>query len=153
MIKYKRNFYTGFFLLLFIPAVLFINFFVLKSLYPKDLPDTKLVNDYKHVEKLKRISDYCQQGHPGAMLVLARYYQREKLFDAEQCWLFRAVKRTKSPLAMLLLAQKFTQCKNKPLASFWYSQAVKYDPRIKSSRFKQAFEKELRTRLGELYEK
>lgn len=148
MINDKRNFYTGLFLLFFIPAVLFINFFILKSLYPKELPDNKLVNDYKHVEKLKRISDYCQQGHAGAMV-----YRREKLFDSEQCWLLEVVKRTKSPLAMLLLAQKFNRFNNKKLASFWYSQAIKYDSRIKSVRFKQAFKKELKKRLEELYEK
>ena len=153
MINNKRNFYTGLFLLLFIPAVLFVNFFVLKSLYPKELPDNELVNDYKHVEKLKRISDYCQRGHAGAMLVLARYYQRKKLFDAGQCWILWAVKRTKSPLAMLLLAQEFNRFNNKKLAAFWYSQAVKYDSRIKSVKFRQALEKELNERVGELYEK
>jgi len=92
-------------------------------------------------------------GHPGAMLVLARYYRQEKLFDAGQCWLVWAVERTKSPLAMLLLAQEFNRLNDKKLASFWYSQAVKYDSRIKSLRFKQALEKELNKRVGELYEK
>ncbi|MFA6715779.1 MAG: hypothetical protein WCS27_10410 [Victivallaceae bacterium] len=153
MFNCKRDFYTGLFILLFIPAALFINFFILKDLYPKELPDNKLVNNYKKVEKLKRISNYCLNNHPGAMLVLARYYRREKLFDAEQCWLLWAVKSTKSPLAMFVLSQKFSELDKPCQAAFWYSEAVKRDSRIKSAGFRRALEKELKQRVRELYEK
>jgi hypothetical protein len=153
MPDYKKDFYTGVFILLFIPGILIINFFALKALYPKELPDNKLVKAYQKTENLKRISDLCLHGHPGAMLVLARYYRREKLPDAEQCWLLWAVKSTKSPLAMFELSQKFSELNKPRLAAYWYSEAVKHDSRIKSERFRKALEKELQQKVRELYEK
>lgn len=153
MPDYKRDFYTGLFVLLFIPGILLINFFVLKGLYPQELPDNKLVNAYRKAENLKRISDLCLAGHPGAMLVLARYYRREKLPDAEQCWLLWAVESTKSPLAMFALSQKFSELEKPRQAAYWYSEAVKHDSRIKSEKFREALEKELQQRVRELYEK
>jgi hypothetical protein len=151
MINNKKNFFAGLFLLLIIPLMLFVNFYIFSGLYSGDLPNNKLIKDYRHKVQMNKLGMTCLElDSPDAMLILSRCYQHEKLFVAANSWLRFAAEKKKFPPAMLLLSMN---CSKKSEAAFWYNEAIRIDVRLGSRKFQQALENAVNEQVRRIYEK
>jgi hypothetical protein len=151
MINYKKEFFKGLFLFLIIPLFLFFNFNILPQISHKTSCDNDLVRDYNRRSRIFMMGMACVEfGSPAAMLIMSGYYQKNKMFSVADSWLRLTAVKKKYPPAMLFLSRN---CRNKSEAVFWYTEAVRIDPRIGSKKYRQTLIRTLEDNVRRMDEK